>query len=157
MKRISIGFLLTFVLLIILSACKETEYMDWKLMNDNWYSAHKNDPGFVTTKSGLCYKVIYPGWSYNRQPSTNSVVVVNYKGTLIDGSVFDSVPKDSTASLYLSNTIPAWKEILPKMYSGSNYKLYVPASLGYDTASTNVLIPPHSVLIFDIKLVDSYY
>ncbi|MDR3653874.1 MAG: FKBP-type peptidyl-prolyl cis-trans isomerase [Paludibacter sp.] len=156
MKRTSIIFLITFLLLIIMSACKENEWIDWKLMNDKWYAAHKNDPGFITTKSGLCYKVIYAGWPYNRQPNANSVVVVSYKGSLIDGSVFDSVPKDSSISLYLSNTIPAWKEILPKMYSGSDYLLYVPSNLGYDNSTTNVLIPPHSVLIFDVKLVDSF-
>lgn len=157
MKRISIGFLLTFVLIIVLSACKENEWIDWKLQNEKWFAAHKNDPGFVTTSSGLCYKVIYAGWPYNRKPNASSVVVVNYKGSLIDGSVFDSVPSDSSISLYLSNTIPAWKEVLPKMYSGSNYQIYVPSSLGYDTATTNSLIPPNSVLIFDIKLIDSYY
>jgi len=154
MKRTSIAFFITFLFLIIMSACKESEYMDWKIMNDNWYSKHKSDSGYITTPSGLCYKVIHQG--YNRRPNTSSYVIVNYKGSLIDGSVFDSTATGSSSILLLSSTIKGWIEGIQKMNGGGSYKFYIPSNLGYDTTTTNAAIPPHSVLRFDVTLVDSY-
>jgi FKBP-type peptidyl-prolyl cis-trans isomerase len=154
MKRTSIIFFITFLFLIILSACKENEYMDWKIMNDNWYSIHKSDSGFVITPSGLCYKVIHQG--YQRKPNINSIIIVNYKGTLIDGSVFDSIATGTTTQIQLSTSIKGWQEGIPKMNGGGSYIFYIPSNLGYDTISTNSQIPPHSVLRFDVNLVDSY-
>jgi FKBP-type peptidyl-prolyl cis-trans isomerase FkpA len=156
MKRISISFLLSFMLLIILSACKEDKWLDWKILNDQWYAKHKNDDGFVTTSTGVCYKIIHPGWSYDRKPTANSVIVFSYKGSLIDGSVFDKIPNDSSTSMYLSSAIPGWKEILPKVHNGTTLRLYIPSASGYGTSTDNKAIPPNSVLIFDIDLKDSY-
>lgn len=154
MKRTSIVFFITFLFLIIISACKENEYIDWKIMNDNWYAAHKSDSGFITTPSGLCYKVIHQG--YQRKPNINSYVIVNYKGSLIDGSVFDSIATGKSTVLLLSSLVSGWKEGLPKMQAGGRYIFYMPSKLGYDTISTDPKVPPHSVLIFDINLIDSY-
>ena len=154
MKQTSIVFFITFIFLIIMSACQENMYMDWKLRNDSWYSAHKSDPGFVTTPSGLCYKVIHQG--VQRFPNVNSVVLVSYKGTLIDGSVFDSTATGATTQISLSSAIQGWKEGITKMQNGGNYIFYIPSKLGYDTTSTNAAIPPHSVLKFNVHLIDSY-
>ena len=137
-----------------MSACQENMYMDWKLLNDNWYSVHKSDSGFITTPSGLCYKVIHQG--VQRFPNVNSVVLVSYKGTLIDGSVFDSTATGATTQISLSSAIQGWKEGITKMQNGGNYIFYVPSKIGYDTASTNAAIPPHSVLKFNVHLIDSY-
>jgi len=154
MKRTSIVFFITFIFLIIMSACQENMYMDWKLLNDNWYSVHKSDSGFITTPSGLCYKVIHQG--VQRFPNVNSVVLVSYKGTLIDGSVFDSTATGATTQISLSSAIQGWKEGITKMQNGGNYIFYIPSKLGYDTTSTNAAIPPHSVLKFNVHLIDSY-
>ncbi len=154
MKRTSIVFFITFLFLIIMSACKENEYMNWKLMNDKWYSIHKSDSGFITTPSGLCYKVIHQG--YQRFPNINSIIVVNYKGTLIDGSVFDSIATGSSVQLLLSASIKGWIEGIPKMQSGGNYIFYIPSNLGYGTATDNTAIPAYSVLKFNVHLIDSY-
>jgi FKBP-type peptidyl-prolyl cis-trans isomerase len=154
MKRTSIVFFITFLFLILISACKENVYVDWKLLNDKWYETHKNDSGFITTPSGLCYQVIHQG--YQRRPNINSIVIVNYKGSLIDGSIFDSIATGQTTQLQLSSTIAGWKEGLPKMNAGGHYRFYIPSKLGYDTITTNTKIPPHSVLIFDVNLIDSY-
>jgi FKBP-type peptidyl-prolyl cis-trans isomerases 1 len=156
MKRISISFFLTFLLLIIFSACKEDKWMDWKIINDQWYAKHKTDPGFQTTSTGLCYKILYPGCSTCRQPNLNSYVVVSYKGSLVDGSVFDQIKSDSSTTLLLSGTIKGWQEILTKVHNGASLKLYIPSSLGYGTSTSNTSIPPNSVLIFDVDLKDSY-
>ena len=154
MKRTSIVFFITFIFLIIMSACQENMYMDWKLLNDNWYSVHKSDSGFITTPSGLRYKVIHQG--VQRFPNVNSVVLVSYKGTLIDGSVFDSTATGATTQVSLSSAIPGWKEGLVKMQNGGNYIFYIPSKIGYDTVSTNAAIPPNSVLKFNVHLIDSY-
>lgn len=154
MKRTSIVLFITFLFLIIMSACQENMYMDWKIKNDMWYSIHKSDPGFITTPSGLCYKVIHQG--VQRNPNINSVIIVNYKGTLVDGSVFDSIAAGTSVQLLLSGAIQGWKEGIPKMQSGGNYIFYIPSKIGYDTISSNSSIPPYSVLKFDVHLIDSY-
>ena len=160
MKRISIGFLLTFMLLIILSACKNDEWIDWKISNDQWLTkfveAHKKDSNFYTTSTGLSYQIINKGWEKNRTPNINDVVVVQYRGSLIDGSVFDYTAADSTAAVNLSSTVPGWQEALPKIHNGGHMKVYIPSALGYGTSTNTTKIPPNSVLIFDITLVDSY-
>jgi len=154
MKRISIGLFLSFLLLLIFSACQENVYVDWKLANEKWFETHKNDPGFVISSTGLSYNIIYGGYPLSRQPNAGSSVYCTYKGSLIDGSVFDN---QSTATWFgLSTTIKGWQEIMPKLHNGAHVKLYIPAKLAYDTTSTNALIPPHSVLVFDINLIDSY-
>jgi len=155
MKQTSIVLFITFLFLILMSACQENMYMDWKIKNDMWYSIHKSDPGFIRTPSGLCYKVIHQG--VQRNPNVNSVVVVNYKGTLVDGSVFDSVATGTSVQLLLSSSIEGWKEGIPKMQSGGNYIFYIPSKIGYDTITSNAAIPPYSVLKFDVHLIDSYY
>jgi peptidylprolyl isomerase len=128
-------------------------YIDWKLMNDKYYDkliqTHKNDTDFFITSSGLSYKLIHKGETMWK-PNPNDWVRVNYTGKLIDGSVFGSGAPDT---LYLPNTVAGWREILPKFATGTKLTLYVPSTLGYDTLSTNSLLPPHSVLIFDIELL----
>lgn len=129
--------------------------MDWKLMNDRWYTtledSLKKDTLFHKTSSGLYYKLIHQG--NQRHPNPQDRVYVKYTGSLIDGSVFDS----GTAELLLSSTVPGWKEGLPLMQDGGRYIFYLPSKLGYDTATSYVKIPPHSVLRFDVELLESYY
>lgn len=157
MKRPAFLFLLTFLLTIFLPACRENEWADWQLKNDQYMAQlkinNKNDSTFHVTNSGLCYKVIYQGWSYNRKPNANSYIKVNYRGSLIDGSTFDS---GTNAVFSLSSVVAGWKEGVTKMNGGGIYLLYVPAKLGYDTISTNKKIPPHSTLLFEVDLIDSY-
>ena len=157
MKRPAFLFLLTLLLTIILPACQENEWADWQLKNDQYMAQlkinNKNDSTFHVTSTGLCYKVIYQGWPYNRKPNASSYIKVNYKGSLIDGSVFDS---GTNAVFSLSGVVAGWKEGVTKMNGGGTYLLYIPAKLGYDTISTNKQIPPHSTLIFEVDLIDSY-
>ena len=139
-----------FVIVLSSTSCKNDKYADWKLLNESWLEKHKTDPGFVQTESGLCYKVIHQG--VMRSPNSESVVKVNYTGTLIDSTEFDS----GTYYSYLSTTIDGWQEILPKMKGGSRYIIYVPSDLGYGADGSGD-IPPYSTLIFEIELVDSFY
>lgn len=151
MKRTALFSLFALMLTIILPACHEDVFMNWKLKNATWMEAHKSDSGFVTTSTGLMYKVIHQG--DQRHPNVNSTIIVTYKGTLVDGSTFDS---GTSAGFLLSQTIAGWKEGIAKMQDGGHYIFYVPSSLAYDTTSTNAAIPPYSNLIFDVTLIKSY-
>lgn len=134
--------------LVLMSACKEDEYADWKVLNHSWLEQHKNDEGFVQTESGLCYRVIHQG--FMRFPNDNSVIRVEYNGKLIDGTTFDS----GTFYRYLAESIPGWQEGLKLMRGGARFQFYIPSDLAYGEDGQGS-IPPHSVLIFDLTLVES--
>ncbi|MEI8086577.1 MAG: FKBP-type peptidyl-prolyl cis-trans isomerase [Paludibacter sp.] len=152
MKRTALFSLFILLLTIILPACKEDVYMDWKIQNEKWLEIHKNDSGFQTTASGLSYKVIHQGY-FLPKPTANSYVVTAYKGQLIDGSTFDSSTKYGN---YVSRFVAGFQEGLKKMNVGGSYILYIPYKLGYDTISTNASIPPYSTLIFEVDLTNVY-
>ncbi|MEA4935188.1 putative FKBP-type peptidyl-prolyl cis-trans isomerase FkpA [bioreactor metagenome] len=145
---------LKYLLIIItaisfLSSCNEDEFADWKYLNNKWLEKHANDEGFKKTESGIYYKIIHQS-NYHR-PNLSSVITVEYTGKLIDGTKFES----ATKSMYLYETIPGWQEGLRLMRDGSHFIFYIPADLAYGKkAKGNV--PPNSVLIFDIKLLQSY-
>ena len=158
MKRTGLFTIILFLTAIIYSSCKEDVYVDWKLLNDKWYATFedsmklKDSLGnyvFQKTSSGIYYKVIKQG--NQRHPNLSDPIYVNYRGSLVDGSVFDS----TKTILYLSSTVKGWQEMVPKMQDGGNYTIYIPSKLGYDTATIRAAIPPYSVLRFDIHLINS--
>lgn len=156
MRHSALFGVFVFALTIFISSCKEDEYADWKIKNEQWLLkyqlAHKNDTNFFTTPSGLSYHVIHQGWKFTPRPTTSSYIVVTYKGKLIDGSSFGAGTKDT---LYLGSAVKGWQEGIPKMNSGSTYVFYIPSSLGYDTSTSNAAIPANSTLIFEVDLIDS--
>jgi FKBP-type peptidyl-prolyl cis-trans isomerase len=108
-------------------------------------------PGVVTTASGLQYKVLAPGSGESPKPSES--VVVNYRGTLLDGTEFDSSYKrGEPATFQVNRVIPGWTEALQLMKPGAKYQLFVPPQLAYDLRSPPP-IPAGSMLIFDVELV----
>jgi len=141
------------ILMIIISftACKEDNYIDWKVKNDAFLEQNKTQAGVITTASGLQYKIIDEGWSYNRKPNKSSWVTANYTGKLIDGSTFDSGKYD----YYLTSAVKGWQEGLPKIHDGGSIILYIPSDLGYGTDGSGTKIPSHSTLIFQIDLESS--
>ena len=150
-KLIIFGFILFSVVLV--SACEEEKYADWKIMNEQWLEEfkeiHKNDSNFFVTESGLCYHVIYSNEYKYTRPHPTSRIRVSYKGQLISGRVFDA--KEDTY-MYLEQSIRGWQEGLPLMRDGWHFIFYVPAELAYGKKSQG-LVPPHSVLKFDIELI----
>lgn len=156
MKHSALFTVFIFALTIFGSSCKEDEYADWKIQNEQWLlnykQEHKNDSNFFTTSSGLSYRVIHQGWKFTRRPTKTSTVIVTYKGTLINGSTFGSGTRDT---LYLGGTVEGWQEGIPKMNSGGTYLFYVPSSLGYNSSTSNAGIPPYSTLVFEVDLIDS--
>lgn len=108
--------------------------------------------GIKTTASGLQYQVIKEG--EGERPTLESRVVTHYTGTLMDGKVFDSsIERGQPATFPLNAVIQGWQEGIPLMKKGSRYRLFVPAVLGYGENSP-ASIPPNSVLIFDVELID---
>jgi FKBP-type peptidyl-prolyl cis-trans isomerase len=107
--------------------------------------------GVVTTESGLQYEVIVKG--EGAMPTDTSKVTVNYEGSLIDGTVFDSsFERGESVSFPLSGVIRGWIEGLQLMPAGSTYRFFIPAELGYGPRDQGP-IPANSVLIFKVELI----
>jgi len=105
----------------------------------------------VTTASGLQYKVVTPG--SGDSPKATDQVTVNYRGTLLDGTEFDSSYKrGQPASFPVNGVIPGWQEALILMKPGAKWQLFVPPNLAYDLDSPPA-IPPGSLLVFDVELL----
>jgi FKBP-type peptidyl-prolyl cis-trans isomerase len=105
----------------------------------------------VTTPSGLQYKVVNPG--SGESPKPTDMVTVNYRGTLLDGTEFDSSYKrGQPASFPVNGVIPGWQEALVLMKPGAKWQLFVPPNLAYDLESPPT-IPPGSLLVFDVELL----
>lgn len=110
---------------------------------------NKSKDGVRTTASGLQYKVITEG--SGDAPKEGDTVTVTYKGTTIDGKVFDE--QKQNVDFPLQNMIPGWIEGIRLMKPGAEYELYIPSELGYGEAGAGEAIAPNSVLIFDVRLV----
>lgn len=110
------------------------------------HNAHED--GVVTTDSGLQYKVLSEGTGAS--PTTADVALVGYKGTLLDGTVFDENPQ---APMPIDGVVPGFSEGLQKMKKGGKYRLWIPPQLGYGDQAAGP-IPAGSVLVFDVELHD---
>ncbi len=118
-----------------------------KFLADN-----KGKPDVKTTASGLQYKVVKEG--NGATPKATDTVVVNYRGTLLDGTEFDSSYKrGQPASFPVNQVIKGWTEALQLMKAGSKYQLFIPAELAYGARGAGGDIGPNSALIFDVELL----
>ena len=119
---------------------------------EKFLAENKKKPDVKTTASGLQYKVIKEG--SGPSPKETDTVVVNYKGTLIDGTEFDSSYKrNEPATFQVNRVIKGWIEGLQLMKPGAKYQLFIPAALGYGERGAGQLIGPNATLIFDVELV----
>lgn len=108
--------------------------------------------GVTTAASGLQYKVITEGTG--KSPSVNDTVTAHYKGTLIDGTVFDnSYDRGEPARLSVRGVIPGWTEALQMMKVGAKWMLWIPAQLAYGERGAGKNIGPNTALIFEIELI----
>ena len=115
-------------------------------------AANKNKEGVVTTTSGLQYKVLKKG--DGPKPQNNDRVTVHYRGTLLDGTEFDSSYKrGKPATFQVNGVIRGWTEALQLMNVGSKYQLFIPSDLAYGTRGAGRKIGPNSTLIFDVELL----
>lgn len=120
---------------------------------DKFLAENKSKPGVKTTASGLQYKVEKEG--KGAQPKATDTVTVNYRGTLINGTEFDSSYKrGQPATFPVTGVIKGWTEALQLMKAGSKYQLFIPAGLGYGERGAGRDIGPNATLIFDVELLD---
>lgn len=128
------------------------KYADNKAAGEKFLAENKQKEGVVTLPSGLQYKVITEG--KGEIPSNNSKVKVNYRGTLVDGTEFDSSYKRNEPTTFRANqVIKGWTEALTLMPVGSKWELYIPWELAYGSRQTGGQIKPYSTLIFEVELL----
>ncbi|MDR2793421.1 MAG: FKBP-type peptidyl-prolyl cis-trans isomerase [Treponema sp.] len=109
--------------------------------------------GVITTASGLQYEIITEG--SGAKPLETDTVRVNYEGTLIDGTVFDSsYVRGEPVELTLDRVIEGWIEGIQLMSVGGAYRFYIPSNLAYGENGSSNVIPPYSTLIFKVELLD---
>jgi len=115
-------------------------------------AANGKKEGVVTLPSGLQYKVLAAGKGKSPNPTDN--VTVHYRGTLVDGTEFDSSYKrNAPATFGVDRVIAGWKEALPRMKEGAKWQLFVPSKLAYGERGAGAKIPPDSALIFEVELI----
>ena len=112
------------------------------------------EPGVVVRESGLQYKVLKEGTG--PLPKADSIVSVHYRGTLLDGSEFDSsYERNEPLTLPVGGVIPGWTEALTLMKEGSKWQLYIPAALAYGEAGAPPAIGPNATLLFEVELLSA--
>lgn len=131
----------------------EAKFAGNKEAGQKFLADNKGKEGVVTTPSGLQYKILTKGTG--AIPADTSKVKVNYKGTLIDGTEFDSSYKrNEPASFRANQVIKGWTEALTLMPVGSKWELYIPYDLAYGGKETGGQIQPFSTLVFEVELLD---
>ena len=120
---------------------------------EKFLAENKKKEGVKATASGLQYKVVKEGTG--AQPKETDTVIAHYRGTLIDGTEFDSSYKrGQPATFPVSGVIKGWTEALQMMKVGSKYQLFIPANLAYGERAMGPDIGPNSTLIFEVELLD---
>ena len=129
------------------------KYADNKAAGEKFLAENKEKEGVVTLPSGLQYKIITAG--KGEIPADTCRVKVNYRGTLIDGTEFDSSYKRKEPATFRANqVIKGWTEALTMMPVGSKWELYIPSELAYGSRETGGDIKPFSTLIFEVELLE---
>lgn len=148
MKQLFFSFL---VLVVCLATGCDDETQFQKDRNAILEYLAANNVDAEGTQSGLFYRIETPGGDTG--PNINSFVEIKYKGELTDGTVFDETPEGQTVEFELFRLIRGWQLGLPLIGRGGKIHLYVPSSLGYGGSRVGS-IPPNSILIFEIELID---
>jgi FKBP-type peptidyl-prolyl cis-trans isomerase FklB len=115
-------------------------------------AANKAKEGVKIAPSGLQYKVIKPGTG--KKPQATDTVTVNYRGTLVDGTEFDSsYRRGKPATFPVSGVIPGWTEALQLMEEGAKWEIVIPSKLAYGEQGAGQAIGPNATLFFEVELI----
>jgi FKBP-type peptidyl-prolyl cis-trans isomerase len=134
-----------------LAEIKEKRAQDYLEKSQAFLAEKAKTEGVESTPSGLLYKVIEAG--EGKTPGAADKVTVNYRGTLIDGSQFDSsYDRGKPSTFNLNKVIKGWAEALQLMQEGAKWELYIPPELAYGKQGRKP-IPPNSALIFEVELI----
>ena len=141
--------------LLLATGCQTTETKeDETYLPGSQPAPAVDSAGKFTTRSGLQYKVLASGPAEGRSPTRLDSVVVHYRGTLTDGTVFDSsIDRGQPATFPVAHVIPGWTEALQLMKPGDEWVLFIPARLAYGSQGAGSKIPPDSDLIFQVRLL----
>jgi FKBP-type peptidyl-prolyl cis-trans isomerase FklB len=123
-----------------------------KKEGDAFLEANKTKEGVKTTASGLQYKILKAG--DGKVPKAEDNVTVHYRGTLVDGTEFDSsIKRGQPAKFQVGGVIKGWTEALLLMPIGSKWQVFIPSSLAYGERGAGPLIGPGAVLVFEVELI----
>lgn len=173
MKPNQLIYLSLFLSLFLIPSCKTEDpagvYADWKLQNDNYFTNMKDSTGYVLYNipenrggGSFYYKTTTPGDQGSVSPLIDDIVVVHYRGKMINGTVFDqtytgAVPaNDSTATpgtFYVKTLIRGWRENLLQMKAGETRTIVLPQQLGYGAVGAGMAIAPYSTTVWEVQLV----
>lgn len=124
-----------------------------KAKGEAFLAANTSNPGVKVLPSGVQYKVIKSG--SGKSPTESNSVVAHYRGTLVDGTEFDSsIRRGQPATFPVTGVILGWQEILQKMKVGDKWEVYIPSELAYGARGQGPTIGPNSALIFEIELLE---
>jgi FKBP-type peptidyl-prolyl cis-trans isomerase FkpA len=157
MQNININYLIMkyiviyFGLIFLLVSCNVNS--NQPELDDQLIQSYLTSNGISATKdiSGLYYRMTVIGTGSS--PTTASTIEVKYKGSLLNGTVFDQTGSDATFTYALAGLIRGWQIGIPMMKEGGKATFYIPSGLGYGANDLGI-IPPNSVLIFEIELID---
>lgn len=111
--------------------------------------------GIQVLPSGVQYKVLKSGPAGGATPDGNDLVLVNYEGSLTDGTVFDSsFERGQPYATHLEQVVPGWTAALSRMKVGDEWLIYIPPALGYGERGGGAKIPSNAVLVFRVQLLD---
>ena len=126
-----------------------------EIIGGKFLEKNREKEGVQESASGLQYIILEEG--EGETPNINSIVTTQFTGTLIDGTIFDTTqdngPSPGPRQVEVAKVIEGWREALLQMKPGAKWKLFIPPSLGYGKDLRDP-IPPNSVLIFDLELID---
>jgi FKBP-type peptidyl-prolyl cis-trans isomerase FkpA/FKBP-type peptidyl-prolyl cis-trans isomerase FklB len=131
---------------------QERESQKGREEGEKYLEENKTKAGVITTESGLQYQVITEGTG--EKPAESDQVKVHYKGTLLDGSVFDSSEGGEPRTFGVNQVIRGWQEGLQIMPVGSKYIFWIPSDLAYGERGAGQDIKPNSVLKFEVELLE---
>jgi len=138
--------------LSLLMACQPHSNPAADANNQQYLQQHTKQEGIVSLPSGLQYKVLASG--NGSSPAASDSVTVNYRGSLLDGTEFDSSYKrGEPATFPVNGVIRGWTEALQLMHEGDKWELTIPPQLGYGSGGAGSAIPGDAVLVFEVELL----
>lgn len=126
-----------------------------KMENEKFFDENSKKEGVKTTASGLQYKVLASTNPNGKSPKSTNTVKVHYKGSLLNGKVFDSsYDRKEPIEFPLDRVIKGWTEGVQLMKEGDTFEFYIPSELGYGARGAGGVIPPNAALIFVVELLE---
>ncbi len=148
-------FRLLFVMVCVVAgslALINVSFASAKSDGETYLEENKKQKGVIVLDNGIQYKILKEGTG--KKPKKSDTVIAHYKGTLLNGTVFDSsYARNQPLTFGLNRVIRGWQEIIPMMPVGSKWEVFIPSHLAYGSQGAGRTIGPDETLIFEIELV----